>query len=287
MKIVHISDLHFPCKLPALSLRGKMVAGYANYTLRRKNAHPQQITQAMLDFIRQSNHDILVISGDLTNVSHELEFANSRKILDPVLDQRAFVIPGNHDRYHKKALQPEDLFLKYFGEFSGESIANAGYIRVKKIKDMAFVGWDSSKPGSLFQASGNIAPDVVENTKKYIKKNKIRNYFLVCHHPFWNPEQHRESNNHRLQNREMIIESLRDLPPEIVFYGHSHHNWISKKTSEMPFWTINSASSSRVNDKKHFSGIHVAEFKNGKTGIERYTFSQQGNRFIKASLIEY
>lgn len=106
MKILHISDLHFPKKLSLFSLRGKAIVGYLSYRLRRKSKHPLVLVSALVEAISKLEYDALVISGDLTNVSHPSEFENAREILSPLLTSKTFIIPGNHDRYQKRAIGP-------------------------------------------------------------------------------------------------------------------------------------------------------------------------------------
>ncbi len=101
MRILHISDLHFPKRIPYFSLRGKAIVGYLNYRLRRRSKYPIHLIQTLVKHIKSLEYDALVISGDLTNVSHPDEFEYAKEILDPILDERTFMIPGNHDRYQK------------------------------------------------------------------------------------------------------------------------------------------------------------------------------------------
>lgn len=287
MKIIHISDLHFPTPLPFLSLKGKMIAGYANFTLRRMNKYPVTVRDALINFIKKSSYDVLVISGDLVNVGHELEFKNVKKLLAPILDERTFMIPGNHDRYTQNSIKPNDLFIKYFGEFCGENILENEYLRVKKFNNIPFIGWDSNKPRTLFNAYGEIADIVIQKSLNYIKKEKSSKYFLVCHHPLWNPGGYEESNHHKMHDREMIIHKLKDHPPVMVFHGHSHINWVRNANTEIPFWIVNSASSSRLCDDTHPTGFHSIEMKQSKIEIKRLSFSVKQGDFIESELLGY
>ena len=49
MKLLHISDLHFPTTVPIFSLRWKMFSGYFNYKLRRQKKYPKEILNALID----------------------------------------------------------------------------------------------------------------------------------------------------------------------------------------------------------------------------------------------
>lgn len=288
MKFIHVSDLHFPVKVPWYSLRGKEITGYFNFTFRRKNKHPQKGIEAMLAFIKSQEYDCLILSGDITNISHEVEFKKSREILNPILDDRAFLIPGNHDRYMKRAITPVDLFDKYFKEFSGEDAFPGGkdYIRYKKFKDITLIGWDSSAPTPIAIASGYVPTEVVEKTHQFVKSKSIKNYSIVCHHPIWS-EPHFESVYHKLKNREEIAKGLKANPPLVYFHGHCHSNWVKYKSEELPFHVINSASSTKLSSGYKYCGLHAGEITQDSFTIDRYEFSLEEDRFVKGKLLEY
>ncbi|MDI7216388.1 metallophosphoesterase family protein [Leptospira santarosai] len=284
MKILHLSDLHFPTSVPFFQLKGKMFAGYLNYNLRRRKKYPKSVWDSILNFIRETDPDAIVISGDITNVSHEKEFKAALKILSELPREKVFYIPGNHDRY----VGENTFYEKYFSELSGESISdNTQYIRIKKIKDLHFVGWDSSIPLSIINAYGKIRPEVVARTKKILSERKIRNYVLVCHHPIWNPANQQETVHHKLLNREEIASLLKEQPPLVYLHGHVHTNWVKFPGNELPYYVVNSASSTRLPDTTHKSGFHLLEIKKQSVKIQRYTYNLEKSKFTEASLVSY
>ncbi|EKQ84269.1 metallophosphoesterase family protein [Leptospira kirschneri] len=288
MKILHLSDLHFPTSLPFFQLKGKMFVGYLNYNLRRKNKYPRKVWDSILTFVQEINPDAIVVSGDLTNVSHEEEFKIAKKILNELPLKKVFYIPGNHDRYVKQSSGENALYEKYFSELSGESISyNKSYIRIKKIQNLHFVGWDSSIPLSVLNAHGRIHPEVVLQTKKFLSEKKITNYILVCHHPIWNPIDKQETVHHKLLNREEVASLLKERPPILYLHGHVHTNWVKFPGKELPYYVINSASSTRLPDAKHESGFHLIEIQKQKVKIQRYTYNLKRSKFTEAPLVSY
>ncbi|MBM9575644.1 metallophosphoesterase [Leptospira sp. 201903070] len=288
MKILHLSDLHFPTRIPFLQLRGKMIVGYLNYTLRRRKKYPSYVWSSILKSVETLNPEAIVVSGDITNVSHELEFQAAGKILSELPQDKIFYIPGNHDRYTKHAVGGNPFFEKYFSKLSGDSIShNAEYIRIKKIGDLHFVGWDSSLPLSILNAYGTIQPQVVETTQKILREKKIEDYVLVCHHPIWNPEERQETIHHRLRNREEIAVLLKKQPPLAFLHGHVHTNWVKFPGPLMPYYVINSASSTRLDDTRHQCGFHLLEIQNRNLKIQRYTYNQEQSKFTEAPLVSY
>ncbi len=289
MKFIHISDLHIPVKIPIFALRGKMISGYLNFALRRRKLHPMKAVERLIEFVKNSEYDCLILSGDITNVSHEREFAETRKILAPILNEKAFVIPGNHDRYMSSSVEPIDLYNKYFGEFSGDEIPNAQgeYIRIKKIKNLALIGWDSNEPTPIAIATGFVKSKVIDITKNFLQLNQIKKYAIVCHHPIWSIPDGFESEYHKMKNREEVISSLLTNPPLAYFHGHCHSNWIRNKTAATPYYIINSASSTRLSGPKHKTGFHVGELKEGLLQVKRYAFMKELHDYKEDSLVWY
>ncbi|EQA54784.1 metallophosphoesterase family protein [Leptospira kmetyi] len=288
MKIVHLSDLHFPTPVPFFQLKGKMFVGYLNYNLRRKKKYPKEIWESILGFIQKTKPDAIVVSGDITNVSHEEEFRTAGKLLSELPREKVFYIPGNHDRYMKQSVGENAFYERYFSDLSGQSIShNAHYIRIKKIGDLHFVGWDSSVPLSILDAYGRIQPEVVTQTKKILTEKKIGDYVLVCHHPIWNPADRQETVHHKLLNREEVASLLKEKPPLAYLHGHVHTNWVKQPGEELPYYVVNSASSTRLSDRRHECGFHTLEIQKRNVKIQRYTYNTEQSKFTEAPLVSY
>ncbi|MCB1177546.1 MAG: metallophosphoesterase [Leptospiraceae bacterium] len=288
IKFIHISDLHLPIKIPFFKLRGKMFTGYINYALRRRKKYKDEAIKALIQKIKFLPYDVLIISGDLTNVSHEIEYKEVYNIIEPLLNEKTFMIPGNHDRYMKSAIQPEDLFQKYFGKYTGNSITNinGGYFRVKKINDYHIVGWDSNEPTGIGDASGFVQEEIVDETLNYINKEN-KNYLLVCHHPIWNPSDKQESAYHKMRNREIILKKILKSPPLAYFHGHIHTNWIRKKSENIPFYILNSASSTRIAENGYYSGFHYGSISESSFEVTRYQYVDEAKDYLEANPVYF
>lgn len=280
MKILHISDLHFPKKLSLFSLRGKAIVGYLSYRLRRKSKHPLVLISAMVEAISKLEYDALIISGDLTNVSHPGEFQNAKEILSPLLTDKTFLIPGNHDRYHKLAVGPNPLFEKTFSEWMGKSLDPNLYIRSKKIGGKLFIGWDSNYAIPRITANGFVSPEIIDKTLSLVTEP----YVLVCHHPLWNPKTEIESKTHQMTNRSEVVEKLKTKPPELYLHGHTHTNWVKLPGARTTFPIVNSASSTRLSDRNHECGFHLIEIEKS-TKYRRFIYSE--DKFIETNPIFY
>ncbi|PJZ68546.1 phosphohydrolase [Leptospira perolatii] len=289
MKLVHISDLHFPVRLPFFGLKGKMVPGYLNYSLRRRKKYPLELWQALIEDISSRKPDAVIISGDITNVSHYREYHDAFAFLRPLLGENTFMIPGNHDRYTKRAVAgAEPFYEKFFSRWMGEQVPNTkGYLKWKKIGSMMFIGWDSNQPMSILNAYGYVSPEIVQNTIEFLDQKKVKEYILVCHHPIWNPEHQQESYSHRLRNRDEIAKLLLARPPLAYLHGHVHSNWIKFPDPTHPYFVVNSASSTRLPDSHHDSGYHYAELKSKGLEFHRIVYFPNESKFQEAKAISY
>ncbi|TGL65905.1 metallophosphoesterase family protein [Leptospira sarikeiensis] len=292
MKLVHLSDLHFPVVLPFSSLKGKMIPGYLNYTFRRRKKYPISLWNAIVRKVNLINPDAIIISGDITNVSHWKEYDESKKILEPVLSNNTFMIPGNHDRYTEEATgysgKEIPYYEKFFSPWMGETVpTKSGYLRIKKIGKLTLVGWDSNMPLSVLNAYGYVKEEIVHSTLEYLEKEKLDHYFLICHHPIWNPPERQESSGHRMKNREEIAELLKKRPPLAYLHGHVHTNWVKHPDPQKPYYVINSASSTRISDQRHQSGFHVMEWNEKQLQVKRFSYSEEQGEFTETQTISY
>lgn len=284
MKIIHISDLHIPTSIPIFSLWGKSLIGYLNFHYRRKKFHPIEVMHNIISHIQNSEYDVLVISGDITNISNEKEFSEARKILNPVLNQKTFIIPGNHDRYSEKTIS---LFEKYFNEFLGDSISKKAYSKIKINEDVIFLGLDSNSPTPIANASGKIDLLLLEESIAKLKtEHQNKKIILVCHHPIWNDKKYEESIYHRMINREEVIQFLQKEKIFMYLHGHAHTNWIRLADEKIPFSIVNSASSTRLRDETHETGFHEIEILENDLKIKRFAYVQNEKKIIELNLVE-
>ncbi len=286
---LHISDLHFPTKLSIFALKKKMYLGYYNFTFRRRHKHPQEIFEALLHFAKSRTFDGILITGDLTNVSAEKEFETARKLLSPLLTDHTFIIPGNHDRYTKHAIDPTDLFVKYFAGYIGEDVSTQKgvYLRHTVLAGTNFLSWDSNEPTSITEASGKITRETLQETERFLTEKNISRYLLLCHHPVWNPPGKHEPSGHKMTDRERLVEWLNNHPPLLYLHGHHHSNWLKLASEDTKFAILNSASSTRIADTNHDCGFYIFSINETKLSFERYVYNENRKQFEAGNLLQY
>src|SRR5690606_28467451 len=86
MRIVHLSDLHF-------------------------GHHDDSVVQSMEAEITAQKPDLVVVSGDFTQIGSRAEFAKAREFLD-TLPAPFMAVPGNHD------VPERNLIRRFFNPYS-------------------------------------------------------------------------------------------------------------------------------------------------------------------------
>jgi len=121
LRIVHATDLHF-LERPSLSdvLAGpKRIIGLTHlFVLGRASKFSRAVQDQLVDTISELKPDLLLLSGDLTTLALESEFATARRALHPLLDNNGafptLIVAGNHDAYTRGAVT-QGLMQRYFG----------------------------------------------------------------------------------------------------------------------------------------------------------------------------
>ncbi len=243
--IIHISDLHFHTYPQNFQDCGsKRILGMANLLFRRARQYPLQRAKMLVSQIQNMKWDHLVISGDLTQLSLEAEFALARETLGPLLKdrKRVTIIPGNHDRYVRQN-KAKDYYKQHFGEFFGDE-----EIHVKKLNsDWVIVGWDSAHPNDLFTASGTVRRSTIQATENLLGNLPEKTRFIIVnHYPLTFPEGWEVDHSHELYNLVPVREWMMRYPNiRLYLHGHIHRNWQHRllRGSSPELLLLNSASS--------------------------------------------
>ncbi|HEY2517480.1 MAG TPA: metallophosphoesterase [Polyangiaceae bacterium] len=234
MKIAHFSDLH------VLSLEGvgphrflnKRLTGLTNLRLKRGHAHRPSLVRAVAREIKGSGADHVVITGDLTNLALETEFAAVRALLDEELGlspDAVSIIPGNHDLYTRGSLQTK-RFAKYFGEYMRSDLpvgveVEAGLFPFVRLRGpVAIIGLSSAVPRLPFFSHGKIGPAQLEAFGRALAHPEVkkRTPVVLMHHPAKNPLSKIETMMRGLEDAALLWTTLKDLPRGLVLHGHLH-----------------------------------------------------------------
>jgi 3',5'-cyclic AMP phosphodiesterase CpdA len=240
MRIAHFSDLHI------LSLAGvrphrflnKRVTGYANLRLKRGHIHHPDYVRAIAREVRRCGVDHVVITGDLTNLALDEEFAAVRTLLDVELGLPSgdvSVVPGNHDLYTRGALRTK-RFVKYFAENMTTDMPDLGveiplgrfpFVRLRGAA--AIIGLTSAVPRLPLFATGKIGQPQADALTRILAHPEVRKRtpVLLMHHPVHNPVSTVKRFLTGLDDAALLWTSIRDVPRGLVLHGHLHARMLS------------------------------------------------------------
>src|SRR5262249_55988966 len=105
VRIAHLTDPHVPpaedALVPARAYLSKRWMGGLNLALGRGKRHRLELLEAAIAEINREAYEHVVVTGDLTNLSLESEFARAAEILGRIEGgpARTTILPGNHHAY--------------------------------------------------------------------------------------------------------------------------------------------------------------------------------------------
>ncbi len=207
MKFLHISDLHFH--------RDQNDNKHANRTLKTiKRRYPDHT---------------LIVTGDITDDGHELQYENAFKALEP-FSGRVFIAPGNHDYgavgnfySRERALRFDEMLckpLKQGGTFTGDAtpVVNIVGGPVERIMLIALdTNLETEHPFDF--ACGEVGEaqllflDTLLNDPTSKEMQKI---LFFHHHPFMRNDPFMELKDARQLMRAIFYKI------DVVLFGHKH-----------------------------------------------------------------
>lgn len=203
MKILHISDLHFGHHDPALA------AGFAQD-------------------INAQRPDLVVASGDFTQIGSEDEFEQAREFLD-TLDAPVFAVPGNHDvpavNIFRRFINPYGLYKRYIADDLEPFLEMDG---------VALVGMRTSRRARLEWnwGHGSISRtqlDDLEERFSHAAPSAVR--VIVAHHPLLFPTEPMIQKTKRVKRADDALETFAGLGVRLVLSGHFHLSYVRKHES--------------------------------------------------------
>jgi 3',5'-cyclic AMP phosphodiesterase CpdA len=200
MRIAHLSDLHF-------------------------GRHDAQVAQSLIGEIATQGPDLVVISGDFTQMGTAAEFAAARAFLDE-LPVPFLAVPGNHDvpqfNLVRRFLDPYALYRQFiapdlepFVEIDG--VALAGLRSVRRVR------------GGFDWAQGLISPGQLEVlARRFERAATGTTRVIVVHHPLLMPEREMEKPQRRVDNADRALRAFSELGVRLVLSGHFHLSYVRR-----------------------------------------------------------
>src|SRR5687768_13590090 len=198
MRICHLSDLHF-------------------------GHHDGQLAGGLAADLTSQEPDLVIVSGDFTQMGTEEEFQDARDFLD-TLPAPLFAVPGNHDVPARNLLQrfldPYGLYRRFihdelepFLELDGVAIAGIKTSR----RFRAELNWAH---GSISRAQLSRLEERFADTPP----DALR--IVVAHHPLMQPEGDVLKPMRLVKRADRALETFARLGIRLVLSGHFHLSYV-------------------------------------------------------------
>ncbi|MDI2091005.1 metallophosphoesterase family protein [Commensalibacter oyaizuii] len=246
--IAHISDIHLPLEsiqFSKLSLCNKRFLSFLSWKKRRLILQKKMLDQIINDI---ANHkpDLVVITGDLTNLALPEEFQQAAEWLNNLPFSKIRVIPGNHDAL---------VSTKWYNSYAywtpwTKAYSNQDYPIVTKTDMTALIGINSAVPTLPLFASGHIDKNQLQRLRSILYQTKKEGLFriVVLHHP---PVSGIVTKRKALRNRKKLQQILLEEGAEMILYGHVHKTMTQKfLNTDIPLLGIASASSNSTRPQR-------------------------------------
>jgi 3',5'-cyclic AMP phosphodiesterase CpdA len=280
MRIAHFSDLH------VLDLDGvgahrflnKRATGYAMLRMNRSHVHRSAFVRAIARAITESKADHVVVTGDLTNLALETEFAAVRRIFDEDLrfsPHDVSIVPGNHDLYTRGALTSR-RFTTYFGDYMTSDLPGLAvavgpgqfpFVRLRG--PAAILGLSSAVPRMPLVASGKLGKAQLHALANILRHPEVtkRTPVVLMHHPAHNPLSKVRTLLRGLEDAALFFSTLEDVPAGLLLHGHLHRRirrtWSTKRGTMQ---SVGATSASlHHDDETRMAGFNVYEIEEGGT----------------------
>ncbi|MCO5171522.1 MAG: metallophosphoesterase [Planctomycetes bacterium] len=221
MELAHISDLHVTAPLgPWWGLLNKRLIG-ALTLLRR--AHPHAVMQAAVDDLREAPPDHLAVTGDLTNLALDGEFARARDYLAAVglPPERLSVIPGNHDGYVRGPFVAR-RFEHHLAPLLGLAPEALAWPRVQRRDGALFVSVSSCVPTPWFTAYGRVEADQLAALRATLLADDAPFKVVLVHHPPLQGHGGPDFPWRRNLDGRAVIEACHEGGADLLLCGHTH-----------------------------------------------------------------
>jgi 3',5'-cyclic AMP phosphodiesterase CpdA len=239
VRVLHLSDVHFPLPFTRLELRrllGKRALGAANLLLNRSRHFERagEKLASLAAFADSTEVDLVIFTGDCTNLGTEPEFAAARDAIDGLTRApMGFIpIPGNHDLYLKDSVEGR-LFETYFGDFLSSDLdelsGSTGWPVVRLISDsIAVIAVNSSRPNPLPWASnGRVPDDQLSALGRALNHEKVadRFVFVITHFAPRRMDGTPDLAVHGFDNGEEFLGTCAGLRRGAILHGHIHRRY--------------------------------------------------------------
>lgn len=256
--LAHLSDPHLaPLPRPQWrDLASKRALGYLNWRRGRDAIHRADVLLALVDDLLAQRPDHIAVTGDLTNLALDGEFAAAAAWLHRLGDHnRVTVIPGNHDAYVEGALERGLAIWSPWLGSDGREHAHVAphdvFPLFRRRGPIALIGVSTAVPTGAFRGSGQVGARQLEKLGDLLVHSGRDSAFRVVlvHHPLVVERRHWSN---RLVDAGALKSTLVERGAELVLHGHMHvpsEHMITGHHGAVPVIGVPSASADPVRAK--------------------------------------
>lgn len=299
LRIAHVSDVHFLSRFGAewrRMLFNKRITGWANVVLRRGRVHRREFLRAVLEEAA-TRSDHVVVTGDITNMAHESEYLEARRLLDDVARRvEVTVVPGNHDIY-LPAVGRGRRFEHHFAPFvTSERAALAvplpagNYPFVKLRGPAAIIGLSSAVPRPPFVSGGVLGREQLAALERVLALPEVasRTPVVLVHHPPVDERNGFARLRDGLLDADRLRRAVDHLARGLLLFGHVHtRSSVALETSTGTLDVV-SASGAALDhpDPRIRAGFNLYEIAGDGSvvRIESYALDASGTSFSRVPL---
>lgn len=201
MRLVHLSDLHF-------------------------GHHDDGVVASMAAEIASQTPDLVVVSGDFTQIGTAAEFERAREFLDQ-LPAPFISVPGNHDvperNLFKRFLNPYGHYRRYIDNDLEPFLHRDG---------VALAGLKTSRRANLHSlnwSDGAISKDQLERLEARfgeVPADTVK--IVIAHHPLMHPEEPMVRHQNRVRRANKALEVFSRIGVRLVLSGHFHMSYVRR-----------------------------------------------------------
>ncbi len=295
MRIAHLSDLHV-LDLDGVGARrflNKRFTGWVNLRVKREHKHRPGHVRAVAEEVSASKPDHVVITGDLTNLALQTEFAAVSRLLEETLEldpHQISVVPGNHDLYTRGAMRSR-RFSTYLAPYVQSDLPHLaanlplGRFPFVKLQDhVAIIGLTSAVPRPPLMASGVLGRAQLAALIEILAHDDVKSRVpvVLLHHPPHNPPSKVKTVVEGLWDADGLRDALRGVPSGLVLHGHLHRRLQTDLTSSVGrMLSVGATSASLHHEDEHrMAGFNVYDVgEDGELSAEAHVYDPDDGSF--------
>lgn len=200
MRLVHLSDLHF-------------------------GHHDDAVVETLAAEIRSQTPDLVVVSGDFTQIGSRKEFERARAFLD-TLPAPVLAVPGNHDVPERNLIK---RFTNPYGHYRRYIDADLEPFTV--MDGVAIAGLKTSRRArwGLNWSDGTISRGQLERLEeRFARHPEARCRVVVAHHPLMHPEEPMARFQRLVKRADKALEVFARIGVRLVLSGHFHLSYVRR-----------------------------------------------------------